>query len=107
MDCDWRKLISKAVKLGNREGALKLLQESTDHETVRNLCVPLFRSHKYLKIWEESTLTFEDVVVERSMSLLDIAAAHGWVDVYEWLVTKHGCSHEHTRKGWKLALHNR
>ena len=42
MDGSWRKEITKAVQAGARDEALKLLQESTEHEAVRNLCVPLF-----------------------------------------------------------------
>ena len=93
MDGDWRKQLKEAVKLGGRQNALKLLQESTEHEAVRNLCVPLFGSYKYQKILR-TNLTFEDAEVEGSMSLLDVAAANGWVDVCKELVTKHGCSHE-------------
>ena len=93
MNSNWRKRIAKSVREGARDEALKLLQESTEHEAVRNLCVPLFGSYKYQKI-RQSNLTFEDAVVEGSMSLLDVAAGNGWVDVCEELVTKHGCTHE-------------
>ena len=85
--------IIEAVKAGACDKALKLLQESTEHEVVRNLCVPLFGSYKYQKVLKKN-LTFEDAEIEGSMSLLDVAAANGWVDVCEDLVTKHGCSHE-------------
>ena len=82
------------MKAGFRDQALKLLQESTQHEAVRNLCLPLFGSYKYQKVFLSVNLTFEDAEVEGSMSLLDVAAANGWVDVCEVLVTKHGFSHD-------------